>query len=62
MNSPFTTRRRLSPVKIGSAVIDCNDFDKMSAFWAEALHYVSRGPAEDDWVILRDCVIDITKP
>ena len=39
---------------IGSVVIDCNDFDAMSAFWAEALHYVPREPAEDDWVVLRD--------
>lgn len=41
-------------MKIGSVVIDCNDFGTMSAFWAEALHYVAREPAEDDWVILRD--------
>ena len=26
----------------------------MSAFWREALHYVPREPAEDDWVVLRD--------
>ncbi len=39
---------------IGSVVIDCNDFDAMLAFWAEALHYVPRDPAEDDWVVLRD--------
>jgi hypothetical protein len=41
-------------VKIGSVVIDCNDFDTMSAFWQEALHYVPREPAKDDWVVLRD--------
>jgi Glyoxalase-like domain len=41
-------------LKIGSVVIDCNDFGRMSAFWREALHYLSRGPVEDDWVILRD--------
>jgi Glyoxalase-like domain len=39
---------------IGSVVIDCNDFDAMSAFWAEALRYVPREPAEHDWVVLRD--------
>ncbi len=39
---------------IGSVVIDCNDFVTMSAFWAEALHYVPREPAEEDWVVLRD--------
>ncbi len=26
----------------------------MLAFWQEALHYVTRGPVEDDWAILRD--------
>ena len=41
-------------MKIGSVVIDCNDFDRMSTFWRAALHYVSRGPAQPDWVILRD--------
>lgn len=41
-------------MKIGSVVIDCNDFDTMSAFWQEALHYVPREPAEDGWVVLRD--------
>jgi len=39
---------------IGSVVIDCNDFDTMMAFWAEALHYVPREPAEGDRVVLRD--------
>jgi catechol 2,3-dioxygenase-like lactoylglutathione lyase family enzyme len=41
-------------MKIGSIVIKCNDFDKMLAFWQEALHYVPREPAEDGWVVLRD--------
>ncbi len=26
----------------------------MVAFWQEALRYITKGPAEDDWVILRD--------
>jgi hypothetical protein len=39
---------------IGSIVIDCNDFARMSAFWQEALHYVAREPADDGWVVLRD--------
>jgi len=43
-----------SKLKIGSVVIDCNNFDKMLAFWQEALHYVTRAPAKDGWVILRD--------
>ncbi len=41
-------------MKIGSVVIDCEKFDEMAAFWREALHYVSRGPTGDGWVILRD--------
>ncbi len=41
-------------LKIGSIVIDCNEFDKMLAFWQEMLHYVPKYPAEDGCVILRD--------
>lgn len=41
-------------MKIGSIVIDCNEFDKMLVFWQEALHYVPKAPAKDGWVILRD--------
>ncbi len=41
-------------LKIGSVVIDCNNFDGMLAFWQEALHYVPREPAEGGWVVLRD--------
>jgi catechol 2,3-dioxygenase-like lactoylglutathione lyase family enzyme len=41
-------------MKIGSIVIDCNEFDKMLAFWQEALHYVPKEPAKGGWVILRD--------
>ena len=41
-------------MKIGSVVIDCNDFKTMSAFWQEALHYVPREAPEEGWVVLRD--------
>jgi catechol 2,3-dioxygenase-like lactoylglutathione lyase family enzyme len=41
-------------MKIGSIVIKCRNFDKMLAFWQEALHYVPKEPAKDGWVILRD--------
>lgn len=41
-------------MKIGSVVIDCENFDGMLAFWQEALHYVPRSPARNGWVILRD--------
>jgi catechol 2,3-dioxygenase-like lactoylglutathione lyase family enzyme len=41
-------------LKIGSVVIDCINFDKMFAFWQEALHYIPREPAKDGWVVLRD--------
>jgi catechol 2,3-dioxygenase-like lactoylglutathione lyase family enzyme len=44
----------LPQVKIGSIVIDCNDFESMFAFWQEALRYVPREPADDDWVVLKD--------
>jgi Glyoxalase-like domain len=41
-------------VRIGSVVVDCNDFGGMVAFWREALHYVPRDPGGDGWVVLRD--------
>ena len=41
-------------MKIGSIVIRCYEFDKMVAFWQEALHYVPREPATEGWVVLRD--------
>ena len=41
-------------MKIGSVVIDCKDFDTMSAFWQEALHYVPKRPPEKGWVVLKD--------
>ncbi len=40
--------------RVGSVVIDCNDFGRMAAFWQEALRYTPREPADDDWVVLRD--------
>lgn len=43
-------------MKIGSIVIDVKDFERMMAFWQEALHYVpGRAPTPDDsFVILKD--------
>jgi hypothetical protein len=41
-------------MRIGSVVIDCNDFERMSSFWEEALRYVPREPAEGGWVVLQD--------
>ena len=41
-------------MKIGSIVIRCYEFDRMLAFWSEALHYVPREPAKNGWVVLRD--------
>lgn len=41
-------------MKIGSIVIRCYEFDKMLAFWQEALHYVPKRPPEHGWVILSD--------
>jgi catechol 2,3-dioxygenase-like lactoylglutathione lyase family enzyme len=43
-----------SDLRVGSIVIDCLNFDKMLAFWQEALHYVSKSPPHGGWVILRD--------
>ena len=43
-------------VRIGSIVIDCKDFARMTAFWKDALGYVA-GPApppDDPFLILRD--------
>jgi hypothetical protein len=48
------TSRRVEGLKIGSVVIDCNDFQTMFAFWRDALRYVPRDEPEDDWVVLRD--------
>jgi catechol 2,3-dioxygenase-like lactoylglutathione lyase family enzyme len=41
-------------MKIGSIVIRCYEFDRMLAFWQEALHYVPREPPKGSWVVLRD--------
>jgi len=41
-------------MKIGSIVIRCYEFEKMLAFWQEALHYVPREPAKEGWVVLCD--------
>src|SRR5260370_21473814 len=41
-------------MRIGSIVIRCYEFDKMLVFWQEALQYVTREPATDGWVVLRD--------
>jgi hypothetical protein len=41
-------------LKVGSVVIDCNDFEAMFAFWREALRYVPREAPKEDWVVLRD--------
>jgi catechol 2,3-dioxygenase-like lactoylglutathione lyase family enzyme len=41
-------------MKIGSIVIRCVEFDKMMAFWQEALSYIPRESPKDGWVVLRD--------
>jgi hypothetical protein len=41
-------------MKVGSVVIDCNDFPTMLRFWSEALHYVPREEPEEGWVVLMD--------
>ncbi len=52
--SHCSRRERFSHLRIGSIVIDCKEFDKMLTFWSEALHYVHRQIADNDFVILRD--------
>jgi len=44
----------LFPMRIGSVVFDVNDFEKMSAFWREALRYAPRRPPSEGWVVLGD--------
>jgi hypothetical protein len=41
-------------MRIGSIVVRCYEFDRMLAFWREALHYVPREPAQEGWVVLHD--------
>ncbi len=41
-------------MRIGSIVIRCYEFERMLTFWQAALRYVSREPAKDGWVVLRD--------
>ena len=43
-------------VRIGSIVIDCDDFPRMMTFWKEALGYVPARPPTpgDPFVILKD--------
>lgn len=41
-------------MKIGSIVIRCYEFEKMLAFWQQALHYVPREPSDGSWVVLLD--------
>ena len=44
----------MAPVRIGSVVIDCNDFETMWAFWRDALGFVPREEPEPGWGVLRD--------
>ncbi len=43
-----------SRLRVGSIVTDCVEFDRMMAFWKEALHYAPKYPPDHGWVILRD--------
>ena len=47
-------KRTEDKVRIGSIVIRCYEFERMLAFWREALRYVPREPAEEGWVVLCD--------
>lgn len=41
-------------IRIGSIVIHCHAFERMVAFWQQALHYAPRSPASEDWIVLCD--------
>src|SRR5918911_3484140 len=47
-------RMEEAKMKIGSIVVRCYEFDRMLAFWQEALGYEPREPEEDGWVVLSD--------
>jgi catechol 2,3-dioxygenase-like lactoylglutathione lyase family enzyme len=47
----YATRRDM---RIGSIVIRSYEFEKMLAFWQEALGYLPREPARGGWVVLQD--------
>ncbi|MEZ4415955.1 MAG: VOC family protein [Gemmatimonadota bacterium] len=40
-------------VRIGSIVIHCHEFQRMVAFWSEALGYTPDRPLDGGWVVLR---------
>ncbi|MDR2101013.1 MAG: hypothetical protein LBP43_00405 [Treponema sp.] len=42
------------PIKIGSIVTHCFEFDKMIDFWKNALHYHLREAPTEDWAVLTD--------
>ena len=44
----------MGSLKIGSIVIACYEFDRMLAFWSEALRYVPRELPSPGWCVLRD--------
>ena len=41
-------------MRIGSVVLNCQDFDRTLGFWRAALHYVPRDPHEREFTVLRD--------
>lgn len=46
---------RMDRVRIGSIVVRCHEYDRMLAFWQEALHYeVEHTDPKGGFVILRD--------
>ncbi len=46
---------RIDHVRIGSIVVRCHEYDRMFAFWQEALHYeVEHTDPNGGFVILRD--------
>jgi catechol 2,3-dioxygenase-like lactoylglutathione lyase family enzyme len=54
MGRALEVESMVGKLEIGSIVIRCYEFDRMLAFWREALHYLPKEPAKGGWVILRD--------
>src|SRR5579862_2712503 len=44
----------MARLRVGSIVIECQEFQRTMAFWMQALNYAPREPPSNDWVVLSD--------
>lgn len=51
-----TSGETASQIRVGSIVVECEDFERTVAFWMKALNYAPRNPPSSDWVVLRDAM------